>query len=394
VPEVAVRLTQVYKAFGNDSAGRRVAKYVEPTDSGLIVAVDHIDLDVEDGEFFSLLGPSGCGKTTTLRMIGGFEQPTSGTIELAGQDVTWLPPYKRNVNTVFQNYALFPHLSIFDNVAFGLRRRQVPDAEVKTRVTEMLDLVELPGYEHRKPAQLSGGQAQRVALARALVNKPSVLLLDEPLGALDLKLRKQMQIELKRIQQEVGITFIYVTHDQEEAMTMSDRIAVMNRGKYEQLGDPETLYERPATEYVAGFLGISNLLPASLAGRDGQYVTASLADGATVRVPASVVDGKSAIKIGVRPEKIRLHADAAAISDRMNRIQGAIIDASYLGASTSYIIESGAGERLTVFEQNVERTSHGSLHRAGEAVHLSWSPDHTVAVGKSAPAPVNGAVTE
>ncbi|HEX5589399.1 MAG TPA: ABC transporter ATP-binding protein [Candidatus Limnocylindrales bacterium] len=383
MPEVEVRLTKVYKAFGNDATGRRVAKYTEPSDSGLIVAVDHIDLEVHDGEFFSLLGPSGCGKTTTLRMIGGFEQPTSGKIELAGQDVTWLPPYKRNVNTVFQNYALFPHLSIFDNVAFGLRRRHVPDAEVKQRVTEMLALVELPGYERRKPAQISGGQAQRVALARALVNKPAVLLLDEPLGALDLKLRKQMQVELKRIQQEVGITFIYVTHDQEEAMTMSDRIAVMKAGKYEQLGDPETLYERPATEYVAGFLGVSNLLPATLGDRDGEYITARLADGAAVRVPSSVVAGKPSIKIGVRPEKIRLHAEASAIPELMNRLQGTVIDASYLGASTSYIIESGAGERLTVFEQNVERTSHGSLHRPGAEVHLAWSPDHTFAVERS-----------
>ncbi len=221
--QVAVRLVDVVKMFGE------------------MAAVDHIDLEVRDGEFFSLLGPSGCGKTTTLRMIGGFEEPTSGLIELQGQDVTWLPPYKRNVNTVFQNYALFPHLTIYENVAFGLRRKGVKDAEVKGRVTEMLSLVELPGYEERKPGQLSGGQAQRVALARALINRPAVLLLDEPLGALDLKLRKQMQIELKRIQQEVGITFIYVTHDQEEAMTMSDRIAVMNKGHYEQLGDPETL---------------------------------------------------------------------------------------------------------------------------------------------------------
>ncbi|MEO8461832.1 MAG: ATP-binding cassette domain-containing protein, partial [Chloroflexota bacterium] len=201
---------------------------MKPDESGAIVAVDHIDLEVQEGEFFSLLGPSGCGKTTTLRMIGGFEQPTSGMIELAGQDVTWLPPYKRNVNTVFQSYALFPHLTIFDNVAFGLRRQKVEQSEIRRRVAEILELVELPGYEKRKPGQLSGGQAQRVALARALVNKPSVLLLDEPLGALDLKLRKQMQVELKRIQQDVGITFIYVTHDQEEAMTMSDRIAVMN----------------------------------------------------------------------------------------------------------------------------------------------------------------------
>ena len=242
MPTIDVKLVDVVKKFGD------------------AVAVDHIDLEVRNGEFFSLLGPSGCGKTTTLRMIGGFEQPTSGYIELQGEDVTWLPPFKRNVNTVFQNYALFPHLTIHENVAFGLRRKGAKDAEVKARVSEMLALVELPGYEKRKPTQISGGQAQRVALARALINRPGVLLLDEPLGALDLKLRKQMQVELKRIQQEVGITFIYVTHDQEEAMTMSDRIAVMNKGRYEQLGDPESLYERPATRFVAGFLGISNLL--------------------------------------------------------------------------------------------------------------------------------------
>ena len=393
MPEVEVRLTQVYKAFGGDATGRRVAQYTDPNDAGLIVAVDHIDLEVHDGEFFSLLGPSGCGKTTTLRMIGGFEQPTSGTIELEGQDVTWLPPYRRNVNTVFQNYALFPHLSIFDNVAFGLRRRHVSEADVRQRVGEMLALVELPGFERRKPAQISGGQAQRVALARALVNKPAVLLLDEPLGALDLKLRKQMQLELKRIQQEVGITFIYVTHDQEEAMTMSDRIAVMNRGKYEQLGDPETLYERPATAYVAGFLGVSNLLPATLGGRDGEYVAATLADGASIRVPASVVDGKSGVRIGVRPEKIRLHNESTAIPERMNRLAGRVIDASYLGASTSYLIESRAGERLTVFEQNVERTSHGSLHRPGEDVLLAWSPDHTFAVGTDGAAPIPASAT-
>ena len=250
VPTVDVKLVDVVKKFGET------------------VAVDHIDLEVEDGEFFSLLGPSGCGKTTTLRMIGGFEEPTSGLIELQGQDVTWLPPYRRNVNTVFQNYALFPHLTIFENVAFGLRRKGAKDSEVKRRVKDMLALVELPGFEARKPTQISGGQAQRVALARALINKPAVLLLDEPLGALDLKLRKQMQVELKRIQQEVGITFIYVTHDQEEAMTMSDRIAVMNRGRYEQLGEPEVLYERPTTRFVAGFLGVSNL-PGADDGADG-----------------------------------------------------------------------------------------------------------------------------
>jgi spermidine/putrescine transport system ATP-binding protein len=267
LPEVDVRLVDVTKKFGEH------------------VAVDRINLEVEDGEFFSLLGPSGCGKTTTLRMIGGFEQPTSGLIELKGQDVTWLPPFKRDVNTVFQNYALFPHLTIFENVAFGLRRKAVKGNEVKRRVTEMLKLVELPGFESRRPNQISGGQAQRVALARALINRPAVLLLDEPLGALDLKLRKQMQVELKRIQQEVGITFIYVTHDQEEAMTMSDRIAVMNRGHYEQLGDPEVLYERPMTRFVAGFLGVSNLLPATVIGRDGTYASAKLAAETEIRVP-------------------------------------------------------------------------------------------------------------
>src|SRR5438093_8209469 len=305
VADVAVRLVQLTKRFGGDATGRRVAGFVEGAiaDQGFM-AVDHIDLEVRDGEFFSLLGPSGCGKTTTLRMIGGFEQPTEGTIELQGEDVTWLPAYKRNVNTVFQNYALFPHLTIYENVAFGLRRKKVSDADVKKRVTEMLQLVELPGYERRKPSQISGGQAQRVALARALVNKPAVLLLDEPLGALDLKLRKQMQVELKRIQQEVGITFIYVTHDQEEAMTMSDRIAVMNKGHYEQLGDPEALYERPKTRFVAGFLGVSNLLPATPNGSSNGYAGYKLADGTSVRIPREIADQQGDVSIGVRPEKI------------------------------------------------------------------------------------------
>jgi spermidine/putrescine transport system ATP-binding protein len=362
VTEVDVRLVDVVKKFGE------------------VFAVDHIDLEVRGGEFFSLLGPSGCGKTTTLRMIGGFEQPTSGLIELQGQDVTWLPPYQRNVNTVFQSYALFPHLTIYENVAFGLRRRKVKDAEIKSRVGEMLRLVELPGYERRKPTQISGGQAQRVALARALINRPAVLLLDEPLGALDLKLRKQMQVELKRIQQEVGITFIYVTHDQEEAMTMSDRIAVMNRGRYEQLGDPESLYERPTSRFVAGFLGVSNLLPAKIAGTADGYVLAQLADDARVRVPSGLIDGHEAIEVGVRPEKIRMHKTDEDIPSGANELQGTVIDASYLGVSTSYVVQSRAGARLTVYEQNVERTSHGSLHRPGETVRLSWSPDHTFVV--------------
>jgi spermidine/putrescine transport system ATP-binding protein len=372
VTEVDVRLVDVVKKFGE------------------VIAVDHINLEVRDGEFFSLLGPSGCGKTTTLRMIGGFEEPSSGLIELQGQDVTWLPPYQRNVNTVFQSYALFPHLTIFENVAFGLRRRKVKESEIKPRVTEMLRLVELTGLEKRKPTQISGGQAQRVALARALINRPAVLLLDEPLGALDLKLRKAMQVELKRIQQEVGITFIYVTHDQEEAMTMSDRIAVMNNGRYEQLGDPEGLYERPTTRFVAGFLGVSNLLPATIAGTADGYALATLADDERVRVPSGLVNGHEKIEVGVRPEKIRLHKADTDVPAGANQIQGTVVDASYLGVSTSYLVEGRTGARLTVYEQNVERTVHGSLYRPGDAVRLSWSPDHTFVVG-SDPVPVEAA---
>jgi spermidine/putrescine transport system ATP-binding protein len=382
VADVAVRLVQLTKRFGGDATGRRVAKSVPGAnpDQGFL-AVDHIDLEVRDGEFFSLLGPSGCGKTTTLRMIGGFEQPTEGTIELQGEDVTWLPPYKRNVNTVFQNYALFPHLSIFENVAFGLRRRKLGGADVAKRVTEMLELVELPGYERRKPSQISGGQAQRVALARALVNKPAVLLLDEPLGALDLKLRKQMQVELKRIQQEVGITFIYVTHDQEEAMTMSDRIAVMNHGRYEQLGDPEVLYERPQTRFVAGFLGISNLLTAKAQGSSNGYASFQLATGAGCNIPAGLVEGRDGpVAVGVRPEKIRLFEPGKDVPSGMNRLEGVITDASYLGVSTQYIVKLADGHRVTVYEQNVERATKAELWRPGENVQLAWLPEHSFVV--------------
>jgi spermidine/putrescine transport system ATP-binding protein len=362
VPSPEVRLAQVVKRFGD------------------IIAVDHIDLEVRDGEFFSLLGPSGCGKTTTLRMIGGFEQPTSGLIELHGQDVTWLPPYKRNVNTVFQSYALFPHLSIFENVAFGLRRKGMRGAEVRTRVDEMLRLVQLGDFGRRRPNQISGGQAQRVALARALVNRPAVLLLDEPLGALDLKLRKQMQVELKRIQQEVGITFMYVTHDQEEAMTMSDRIAVMNRGRYEQLADPETLYERPATRFVAGFLGVSNLLPGAVVGRDDGYATVRLHTDARVRVPSSLVDGDRDVEVGVRPEKIRILAADGDVTAGSNQLPGVVQDVSYLGVSTQYVVDAGAGIHLTVYEQNVERATRSDLRRRGDSILLVWSPDHTFVV--------------
>ena len=361
MPAVDVRLVDVVKRFGD------------------IAAVDHIDLEVLDGEFFSLLGPSGCGKTTTLRMIGGFEEPTSGLIELQGQDVTWLQPYRRNVNTVFQNYALFPHLTIFENVAFGLRRRGIRGDEIKSRVTDMLRLVELPGFERRKPHQISGGQAQRVALARALINRPAVLLLDEPLGALDLKLRKQMQVELKRIQQEVGITFIYVTHDQEEAMTMSDRIAVMNKGRYEQLGDPESLYERPTTRFVAGFLGVSNLLPGTVAGVADGHALVRMADDTSVRVPAGLVEGARTVSVGIRPEKLRLH-EASAEPGPANHVRGVISDASYIGVSTQYIVEARGGARLTVYEQNVERATRAELWAKGEDVLVTWSPDHSFVV--------------
>jgi spermidine/putrescine transport system ATP-binding protein len=369
VSEVDVRLVDVVKRFGDTAA------------------VDHINLEVKDGEFFSLLGPSGCGKTTTLRMIGGFEQPTAGLIELQGQDVTWLPPYKRNVNTVFQNYALFPHLTIYENVAFGLKRKGgLKGDEIKSRVTDMLKLVELPGFEKRKPTQISGGQAQRVALARALINRPAVLLLDEPLGALDLKLRKQMQVELKRIQQEVGITFIYVTHDQEEAMTMSDRIAVMNKGRYEQLADPESLYERPTTRFVAGFLGVSNLLPGTITGADGDYAIVRFADETSARVPKALTNGSTTIEVGVRPEKIRLHAVDDPQTPGSNQLLGVIKDASYIGVSTQYIVEARGGARLTVYEQNVERATRAELWRPGEDVRLTWSPDHSFVVHESPPA--------
>jgi spermidine/putrescine transport system ATP-binding protein len=371
VPEVDVRLVDVVKKFGDAAA------------------VDHINLEVLDGEFFSLLGPSGCGKTTTLRMIGGFEAPTSGLIELQGQDVTWLPPYQRNVNTVFQNYALFPHLTIYENVAFGLKRKGVRNDEIKSRVTEMLKLVELPGFEKRKPTQISGGQAQRVALARALINRPAVLLLDEPLGALDLKLRKQMQVELKRIQQEVGITFIYVTHDQEEAMTMSDRIAVMNKGRYEQLADPASLYERPTTRFVAGFLGVSNLLPGTVTGADGDYAIVRFKDDSTARVLRALTNGATSVDVGVRPEKIRLHAVDDPQTPGSNELLGVIKDASYIGVSTQYIVEARGGARLTVYEQNVERATRSELWTSGEEVRLTWSPDHSFVVHDPAPAPPN-----
>ncbi len=345
-----------------------------------VVAVDDLSLEIERGEFFSMLGPSGCGKTTTLRMIGGFEEATQGTIYLGDADVTGLPPFKRDVNTVFQNYALFPHLTVFENVAFGLRRRKVASDKIGPEVKAMLDLVELPGYDDRKPSQLSGGQQQRVALARALINHPKVLLLDEPLGALDLKLRKQMQLELKRIQTEVGITFIYVTHDQEEAMTMSDRIAVMRAGKIEQLGNPEELYERPKTAFVAGFLGVSNLLEGEVAGHDGALVTVKMPDGAMLRAPGEGVANSGPVRIGVRPEKLRVHAgENAAPTDGMNTLSGVVLDSSYIGVSTQYLIQA-EGHRLIVFAQNIDTAGASELMADGQQVALTWKPQHTFVI--------------
>ena len=339
-----------------------------------VTAVDDLSLTIDQGRFFALLGPSGCGKTTTLRMIGGFEEPTSGTILLGDRDVTGLPPYRRDVNTVFQSYALFPHLSIYENVAFGLRRKGVKGDDLKRRVGEGLELVDLGDLGRRKPRQLSGGQQQRIALARALVNRAKVLLLDEPLGALDLKLRKQMQLELKGIQNEVGITFVHVTHDQEEAMTMADTIAVMNGGRIEQLGSPSDLYERPETAFVAGFLGVSNLLPGNLNG-DG---VVRLDGGGDVRVPAAALAGRSGrVAVGIRPEKLRLAAGGER-ADGANVLEGVVAECSYIGVSTQYVVETPAGP-VTVYAQNAEP---GFVQAAspGERVSLAWSPEATFVV--------------
>jgi spermidine/putrescine transport system ATP-binding protein len=346
---------------------------------GATTAVDDVVLDIYQGEFFSLLGPSGCGKTTTLAMIGGFEMPTSGTVYLGGQDVSRVAPYRRDVNTVFQSYALFPHLNVFDNIAFGLRRRGVAKAEIANKVGEALRLVDLPGFEQRTPGQLSGGQQQRIALARALVNEPRVLLLDEPLGALDLKLRKQMQLELKRIQQDVGITFLYVTHDQEEAMVMSDRLAVMNAGKIEQLGSPEEVYERPSTDFVASFLGASNLIAAKVVAHQVSGLAQVRLDGGdVVRVPAErLPEGRDTVKIGVRPEKLRLEPSSAAPDPGHNSISGQVVMASYLGVSHQYAIEGPGGATVTVYVQNLG-ASHPPV--LGETVRLAWLPEHTFVV--------------
>ncbi|WP_332664292.1 ABC transporter ATP-binding protein [Aeromicrobium sp.] len=335
-------------------------------------AVKALDLEVPQGSFFALLGPSGCGKTTTLRMVAGLETPTAGTIHLGDKDVTYDKPYKRPVNTVFQNYALFPHLDISKNVAFGLQRRGIKD--VKKQVAEMLELVELTSQAHKKPAQMSGGQQQRVALARALINQPEVLLLDEPLGALDLKLRRGMQLELKRIQTEVGLTFVHVTHDQEEAMTMADTIAVMNQGVIEQMGAPSELYENPKTTFVANFLGQSNLIEAEIQGREGGQVTVRV-QGALASIPADRAHSESGKGwLGIRPEKV-LIAEAGQPIDAPGDVitGGYITDVSFVGVSTQYMVKMPWGQELMVFEQN---TGSRRMLTSGTKVDISWRPEY------------------
>ena len=354
---VAVELADVTKRFGE------------------FVAVDDLTLDIHEGEFFSLLGPSGCGKTTTLRMIAGFERVTEGSISVAGEPMQKVPPYRRPVNTVFQSYAIFPHLNVFDNVAFGLRRAKVSKDEVRKRVGEACEMVQLEGFEKRKPAMLSGGQQQRVALARALINRPKVLLLDEPLGALDMKLRKELQIELRNLQHEVGITFIYVTHDQEEALTMSDRIAVMNAGKVQQVADPPTLYERPRNRFVADFIGQTNIFSGAVESVSGEKVTLKTAGG--MKVEAVTQEGES-VEIGseahaaVRPEKLRLGSGGD------NTCTAEVEQVVYLGSSTQYITKLPDGEKLVLYQQNAH-DSTGSV--VGEEVPVTWDAANCLVLG-------------
>ncbi|WP_082772451.1 ABC transporter ATP-binding protein [Actinoplanes sp. TFC3] len=342
-------------------------------------AVCPTDLAVRPGEFFSLLGPSGCGKTTMMRMIAGFEEPTGGTVRLDGTDVTGVSAHHRDVNMVFQSYALFPHLTAYQNVAFGLQRRKVARSEIRRRVGEMLEIVSLNGMQRRSPRELSGGQQQRVALARALVNRPRALLLDEPLGALDLKLRQQMQLELKRIQREIGITFVYVTHDQGEALTMSDRIAVMRDGRIEQLGTPREIYERPATRFVAGFIGTSNLLDAAVQRIDDGIALVTFGPGerVLVPVPAGVTAGQD-LEISVRPEKIGLRREEPT-DPGCSVLSAVVTDVVYHGTSTNYTVKTTAGPDLVVFDQNA--FSAEDLAGPGDHVFLTWAPQHSYPIG-------------
>jgi spermidine/putrescine transport system ATP-binding protein len=355
----SVRLERVTKRFGD------------------FTAVREMDLDIPRGEFFTMLGPSGCGKTTTLRMVAGFEDPSEGRVLLSGEDVTELPAFRRPTNTVFQSYALFPHRSVEQNVAFGLQRQKVDKTEIRRRVGEELERVGLAAEAKRRPAQLSGGQQQRVALARALVNRPEVLLLDEPLGALDLKLRKQLQVELKRIQRDVGITFVYVTHDQEEALTMSDRIAVMNRGVVEQVADPETVYERPGTTFVAGFIGVSNLMPGEVVSSNGAGTQMRLDAGPTVKALDSggVPAGERAHAV-VRPEKLELQQAGAPADSGRPSVEGQVESSLYLGTATQMVVKLGDGTRMTVLVPNADAEARRDLPAAGDVARLSWSDEN------------------
>ena len=344
-----------------------------------ITAVRELDLAIREGEFFSLLGPSGCGKTTTMRMIAGFEEPTRGGIRLHGADVTGIPPNKRDVNMVFQSYALFPHMTVFENVAFGLRRKKAGKEEIKRRVGEMLEIVDLGGRGERRPRELSGGQQQRVALARALVNRPRALLLDEPLGALDLKLRQAMQVELKRIQREVGITFVYVTHDQGEALTMSDRIAVMNDGAVEHLGTPREIYEHPRTRFVAGFIGTSNLLTGTVARVEAGQAVIEVSPDERIVVPVQDPGPApgSALELTVRPEKIQLSTTWPA--GRGCVLRGSVTEVVYLGTSTNFSVTTTTGADIVVFQQN--SAAAGEAADRGDNVWLSWQPEHSYPIG-------------
>jgi len=352
-----------------------------------VVAVQHMDLAIRPGEFFTMLGPSGCGKTTTLRIVAGFEEPTAGRVLIDGDDVAGLPAHRRPTNTVFQTYALFPHLNVGDNVAFGLRRKKVPRQEISRRVSAELERVGLAGEINRRPAQLSGGQQQRVALARALVNLPKVLLLDEPLGALDLKLRKGLQIELKRIQREVGITFVYVTHDQEEALTMSDRIAVMNRGLIEQVGVPEGVYERPETTFVAGFIGVSNLMPGTVASVNGDRTKVRLESGVDVEARADGLRTGERCHAVVRPEKLRISRAEEPLPDGQPSVEG-VVDASvYLGTTTQIVVRLRGDVPMTVLVPNADESERQRLPGGGASVRLSWAPEHIHLVRESAAPP-------
>jgi spermidine/putrescine transport system ATP-binding protein len=360
-PALGIRLADIQKVFGEH-----------------VVAVDDVSFDVREGEFFSLLGPSGCGKTTTLRIIAGLEQPTAGRIELRGRDITDTPPARRDVNMVFQAYALFPHMTVFENVAFGLRAKRTPRSEVRNRVGQALQTVRLEGMESRHPRELSGGQQQRVALARALVNRPAALLLDEPLGALDLKLRKQMQTELKMIQETSGTMFVYVTHDQEEALTMSDRIAVMNGGVVEQIAEPRALYEHPATSFVAGFIGTSNVIEFRCDRIEDEIGWMQLGEGDRIVACIPSTSQARPVEITVRPEKIQLLEARDEPPPDRSRVQGVVADVTYLGSMTELIVELPTRERLAV--HRLSDAAAGAIRR-GETVILSWASEHSFVIG-------------